>query len=122
MANTNTNSKVVKVTKRDNLNEIIKIVGELGRQDLVEFAEHEIAILDKKNANRKTEDLTEDLLLIAEYLTNNPEGATCGQLIKGIPSFADYSTSKCSARTSRLVNAGTIVRVTEKGKSIFRLA
>ena len=39
-----------KITKRDNFNEIIKIATELNRKDLVEFATHEIELLDRKKS------------------------------------------------------------------------
>ena len=41
-----------KITKKDNFNEIIKVATELGRTDLVEFATKEIALLEKKSANK----------------------------------------------------------------------
>ena len=38
----------VKVTKKDRFMEIIEIATELGREDLIDFCNHEIELLDKK--------------------------------------------------------------------------
>ena len=38
----------VKITKKDRFMEIIEIATELGREDLIDFCNHEIKLLDKK--------------------------------------------------------------------------
>ena len=42
-----------KVTKRDMLKRVIEVATKLERQDIIEFANNEIELLDRKNANRK---------------------------------------------------------------------
>lgn len=47
-----------KITKRDNFNTLLSLNEVKSNPTLVDFINHEIALLDKKNASRKTE-LTE---------------------------------------------------------------
>ena len=47
----------VKVTKKDRFMEIIEIATELGREDLIDFCNHEIELLDKK-ASKSSESKT----------------------------------------------------------------
>ena len=39
---------VKRVTKREYFGEVVKMAESLGRTDIVEFAQHEIELLDKK--------------------------------------------------------------------------
>ena len=59
MANT------TKVTKKDMFNEVITIAEGLGRQDIVDFANHEIELLEKKaSKSRQTKTQKENEALM----------------------------------------------------------
>ncbi len=61
--------------------------------------------------------------IILDYLGDCPEGATCSDMIKSIPDFTGFSTSKISSLTSALVKDGVIVRQpSKKGRTPFVLA
>ena len=114
-----------KITKRDNYNEIIKIATELNRKDLVEFAEHEIELLDKKKANdTKTKTQVENEILKTEIvatLTNLAKFATINEIIEANEKFANLSNQKMSALLKQLVDTNTITKVVVKKKALFAM-
>ena len=130
MTNTNT-----KLTKRDHFNALLSITEVAENPVLVKFIEHELELLDKKNAaDRKptavqvaNEGLREAILDFME----EGKGYTVSDLIKQVPACADLSQSKVSAilRPLLLVTAkgehnpdGVLERYEEKGKAYFKLA
>lgn len=130
MTNTNT-----KLTKRDHFNALLSITKVAENPVLVAFIEHELELLDKKNAaDRKptavqvaNEGLREAILDFME----EGKGYTVSDLIKQVPACADLSQSKVSAilRPLLLVTAkgeanpdGVLERYEEKGKAYFKLA
>lgn len=141
MATTNT----VRVTKTQKFDGIIALlegknpVAIPGTEDkagvtmdaayLVEFCKSEKALLAKKNAKKEDGEQTEaqkkmeehkDLIL--DFLASHPDGATCTDMIKGIPAFADFNTSKVSSLTSALIKEDRIERLSpKKGRTPFVL-
>ena len=116
---------VKRVTKRDNFEEVIKIAKELGRTDLVEFAQHEIDLLDKKANSKvttKTQKENEGIKeVIKNFLNNTPnEMFTITQLQEKIADLADYSNQKVSALVNQLYKANEIDKVVDKKKSYFK--
>lgn len=116
---------VKRVTKRDNFEEVIKIAKELGRTDLVEFAQHEIDLLDKKASSKvttKTQKENEGIKeVIKNFLNNTPnEMFTITQLQEKIADLADYSNQKVSALVNQLYKANEIDKVVDKKKSYFK--
>ena len=116
---------VKRVTKRDNFEEVIKIAKELGRTDLVEFAQHEIDLLDKKASSKvttKTQKENEGIKeVIKNFLNNTPnEMFTITQLQEKITDLADYSNQKVSALVNQLYKANEIDKVVDKKKSYFK--
>lgn len=97
---------------------------------LVEFCNAELVLLAKKNAKKDDGEPTEAQKkmeehkeLILDFLASHPDGATCTDMIKGIPAFADFNTSKISSLTSALVKEQLIVRQNpKKGRTPFTLA
>lgn len=130
MTNTTT-----KLTKRDHFNALLSITEVAENPTLVAFINHELELLDKKNAaDRKptavqiaNEGLREAILDFME----EGKGYTVSDLIKQVPACADLSQSKVSAilRPLLLVTAkgeqnpdGVLERYEEKGKAYFKLA
>ena len=116
---------VKRVTKRDNFEEVIKIAKELGRTDLVEFAQHEIDLLDKKASSKvttKTQKENEGIKeVIKNFLNSTPnEMFTITQLQEKITDLADYSNQKVSALVNQLYKANEIDKVVDKKKSYFK--
>lgn len=124
-----------KLTKRDHFNTLLSITEVAENPVLVAFIEHELELLDKKNAaDRKptavqvaNEGLREAILDFME----EGKGYTVSDLIKQVPACADLSQSKVSAilRPLLLVTAkgeanpdGVLERYEEKGKAYFKLA
>ena len=120
MANTN------KMTQRDYYNEIIALAKANERDDLVEFAEGRIAILDKKKGSSKMTKTQEENVaikaILAEVVGTFAEGATVSEILKSDDRLVDFSNQKVSALLRQLVDEGKVVKTTDKKKSIFSIA
>lgn len=112
-----------KMTQKDFFNEIIKVAQDAGREDIVEFAEGRIAVLDKKTANRKpskTQAENADLKeKIAAVLT--ADGQTVTDIIAAL-GIDGLSNQKVSALLRQMVADGVAVKSSDKRKSLFALA
>lgn len=123
-----TNTSTRKPTKRDNFNALLNIEAVKNDPALVEFIEHEIALLDKKNsAERKpTPKQVENAGFKSDILAwmEPTVGYTCADIAKGVPSVvaAGISANRVTAMLTQLVNDGAIVRTTDKRKSVYTLA
>lgn len=96
----------------------------------VEFIDKELGLLAKKNAKKDDGEPTEaqkkmeeHKALVLDFLSTHADGATCTDMIKGIPAFADFNTSKVSSITTALIKEGRIERMSpKKGRTPFKLA
>jgi hypothetical protein len=117
---------VVKMTQRDFFNEIIALAKANDRDDIVEFAEGRIAVLDKKKASSKMTKTQEENVciknILAEVVGTFAEGATVTEILKADDRLADLSNQKVSALLRQMVEEGKVVKTTDKKKSIFSLA
>lgn len=116
---------VKRVTKREYFGEVVKMAESLGRTDIVEFAQHEIELLDKKassKATTKTQKENEGIKeIIKNFLNETPnEMFTITQLQEKVEDLKDYSNQKISALVSQLVKANEIDKVVDKKKSYFK--
>ena len=116
-----------KMTKRDYYNEIIAIATEMERTDLVEFAKHEIELLDKKKSSGKgkvNETMSANVELVYNELAK-VEKATATELIArgGLTALKNESgvvtTQKVSAYLHKLVESGRVKTIAEKKKTYF---
>ena len=117
MANT-----TVKVTKKDRFMEIINIATELGRQDLVDFCNHEIELLSKKKS-KETKAQAENTILMAtllEELKAIGKAVTISEFMKVSETVAEkgLSNQKISALFGKMKGI-TIDREVVKGKAYF---
>lgn len=112
-----------KITKRDNFNEIIKIATELNRKDLVEFATHEIELLDrKKSTDTKTKVQVENEGLknvIVDTLTELGKFVTITELQNANTELATLSNQKISALLKQLVDTEIVKKQIDKKKAYF---
>ena len=117
MANT-----TVKVTKKDRFMEIINIATELGRQDLVDFCNHEIELLSKKKS-KETKAQAENTVLMAtllEELKAIGKAVTISEFMKVSETVVEkeLSNQKISALFGKMKGI-TIDREVVKGKAYF---
>ena len=115
-----------RITKRDNYNELLSIVTELGREDLINFVNHELELLDNR-ANRNTLTKTqkenlETIEVIYDALAELAKPVTITEIQEANNELGELSNQKISALLKKLVDSNRVVKVTEKGKSYFSIA
>lgn len=114
-----------KEPKRVRFERIKAILTEGGHDDLADTMAHEIELLDKKNASRSKaqqkadEQRAEIGELVISVLTTAEEPMTCSAICKAIG--LDISTQKLSPILTNLVDAKTIQKGKEKGKSVYSI-
>ena len=123
MMNATTPTKLTKAQKFAMLRDIPAVAE---NPMLVEFIDHELELLAKKNSSEKkptaTQVANEGLkLAIVEGMESN-RLYTVTEITKSIPECADLTTSKVSALLRQLREEGKVVRIEDKRKALFRLA
>ena len=117
-----------KITKRDRFNELLGIPAVAENEGLVEFIEHEIELLDKKNtAERKP---TAKQVANEGYKQNilnwmEPDHLyLAAEIAKGCPAIVEngVTAGTVTALLTQLYKAGTIVRTEDKRKNYYSLA
>ena len=115
-----------KMTKRDHFNTLLDLAEVKANPKLVEFINHELELLDKKNAADKkpTAQQTANEAIKVAILDNMAEGAkyTITDLIKSVPECADLTNQRVSALVRQLVDEKMVVRTEDKRKAYFSLA
>ena len=105
MANT------TKVTKKDRFTEIRNILKEMGKDELVEFIDHELELVSKKSTSKKATANQEANAQLDERILNllgeHDGGLTASQIlnqvdISGIEGLADLSLPKINNRLTAL--------------------
>ena len=119
-------TKTKKPTKRENFATLLTIADVSANPTLVEFINHEIELLEKKNSSEKkpTAQQTANDILKKEILDSMEEGKkyTITDLMKSIPACADLSNQRVSALVRQLKDDGMLVRTEDKRKAYFHLA
>lgn len=114
----------VKVTKKDMFNAIITMAEELGREDVKEFAEHELELLAKRNSadsKAKQAKAAENAALadkIVEFLAGQDKGIAPLEIATAV----GISTQKASPILRGLVDDGRLTVTTEKRKNFYSVA
>ena len=115
-----------KMTKRDYFNTLLNMTDVKSNPKLVEFIEHELELLDRKNSTDKkpTAQQTANEGIKTAILDNMAEGAkyTITDLIKSVPECADLTNQRVSALMRQLIEAKLVVRTEDKRKAYFSLA
>jgi predicted transcriptional regulator len=93
---------------------------------LVEFIEHEMELLAKKNSAEKkpTAQQTANEVIKSAIVEGMEKGKkyTITELIKSVSACADLTNQKVSNLIRQLVTEGKVVRTEEKRKAYFSLA
>ena len=122
MANTTTSTKLTKAQKFAMLRAIPAVAE---NAMLVEFIDHEVELLTKKNSAEKKP--TAQQVANAGIATAIIEGMepnrlyTVTEVIKSIPQCADLTNQRVSALLRQLVEAGKVKRTEDKRKAYFSL-
>lgn len=122
MANTTTSTKLTKAQKFAMLRAIPAVAE---NAMLVEFIDHEVELLSKKNSAEKKP--TAQQVANAGIATAIIEGMepnrlyTVTEVIKSIPQCADLTNQRVSALLRQLVEAGKVKRTEDKRKAYFSL-
>ena len=113
----------IKRTKRTNYEDIIEIASELGRVDLVEFAKHEIELLDKKKSSdvkSKNQIANEGIMeIIVDTLQSLGKFATISEIQSANAQLGELSNQKMSALLKKLVDSEVIKKQVDKKKAYF---
>lgn len=113
------------MTKRENYASIREIVEKLGRTDLVEFVDHEVELLNKKNnaPKKPTEKQVENEKLkdiILAEMSDKPMTVT--EMQTNISALADLSNQRVTAIVRQLVEDNSLIRTVVKRKAYFTKA
>ena len=117
-----------KVTKRDRFNELLGIPAVAENEDLVEFINHEIELLDKKNtAERKptAKQVANEGYKVAILGWMEPDHLyLAAEIAKGCPAIVEngVTAGTVTALLTQLYKAGKIVRTEDKRKNYYSLA
>jgi hypothetical protein len=113
-----------KLTKAQKFAMLKEIPAVKENSTLVEFIDHELELLAKKNSADKkpTAQQTANDGIKADILEGMAEGKlyTITDLIKEIPACADLTNQRVSALVRQLKDEGSVERVEEKRKAYFR--
>lgn len=118
-------TKTKKPTKRDNFNALLSIPAVSTNSALVDFINHEIELLDKKNSSEKkpTAQQTANEGIKSAILDNMVVGKmyTITEIIKSIPECADLTNQRVSALMRQLREEGKVTRIEDKRKAYFEI-
>lgn len=112
------------MTKRENYTALLEIVTAENRADLVEFINHEIELLNKKNSSPKkpTAKQVENEKIKDEILSILTNGKMTVTEITTALNREDVSPQRVSAIITQLKEDNSVVRTVEKRKAYFSLA
>ena len=121
-----TNTK--KLTKKDHFNALLSIPAVSTNQTLVDFINHELELLAKKNASTGEKKMTPQQVINeaikAEILANMQANRlyTIAEMVKEFEVCKDFSSSKMSSLLKQMYSSETptVERIEEKRKVFFR--
>ena len=121
-------STVKKLTKRDRFEALLKLSEVQADPAMVEFINHEIDLLVRKNAgdkkptaNQMENDGYKDIIF-AELSANPDKLYTVTELIKNVAGLGDLTNQRVSALLRQMIEANGVEKIVDKRKSYFRLA
>ena len=119
--------KEKKITKRDHFNTLLALEEVKANADLVAFINHELELLDRKNASGEkkmtatqvaNESLKEQLV---EEMEDN-RLYTISEMLKVLPCCAELTNQKVTRMISDLVKDNKVIRTEDKRKAYFSKA
>ena len=124
MKGIDTMANTKKLTKRDHFNTLLNLSEVQANPALVEFIEHELELLAKKNSAEKKPTAQQVAnKAICDAIVNGMESGklyTITDLIKTIPECADLTNQRVSALVRQMVGS-RLERLEADGKAYFRL-
>lgn len=116
-------AEIKKMTKKDFFKELRGMVAD--RQDLVDFIDHELELLDRKSSKSsetKTQIENKGIMeTILSELTRIARPITISELQSESDILKEYSNQKLSALLKKLVDSNQVVKTTDKKKSYFSI-
>ena len=116
-------AEIKKMTKKDFFKELRGMV--VDRQDLVDFIDHELELLDRKSSKSvetKTQIENKSIMeTILSELTRIARPITISELQNESEILKDYSNQKLSALLKKLVDSNQVVKTIDKKKSYFSI-
>lgn len=114
-----------KITKREVINEMLANEVVSANSIWVAYLENELALIEKKAANKKSTKTQEEnkgiKSVILDTLASIGSG-TITDIQNANSDLAELSNQKVSALVRQLIETGEVVKTTDKKKSIFSLA
>ena len=114
-----------KMTKRDYFNALLNVEEVKANSALVEFINHELELLSKKNTSDRKPTATqkENEAIKVAILAGMTENRlyTVTEIIKEIPECGELTNQKVSALFRQLVSENKVDRLEEKKKAYFKL-
>lgn len=114
-----------KITKKEVINAMLANEVVSANETWVAYLENELALIEKKAANKKATKTQEEnkgiKTLILDTLASIGSG-TITDIQNGNSDLAELSNQKVSALVRQLVESGEVVKTVDKKKSIFSLA
>jgi hypothetical protein len=115
-----------KMTKREKFERLLAMAEVKGDKISVEFIEHELELLAKKNsADKKPTKAQEENKGIKDAILDGMEENrfyTITEIMKEIEACKELSNQRVSALVRQLKQDGLVIRKEEKGKAYFTLA
>ena len=114
-----------KITKREVINAMLANEVVSANSTWVAYLENELALIEKKAANKKSTKTQEENKGIKSVILNTLASIGSGTItdIQNANSdLAELSNQKVSALVRQLVESGEVVKTTDKKKSIFSVA
>ena len=122
MANTNK-----KMTKRDHFNTLLTLSEVKSNPALVEFIEHELELLAKKNSAEKKPTAQQVAnqgvadAILSHMTSDSNRMFSITELIKEVPECEGLTNQRVSAIVRGMKDAGKVERIEEKRKAFFRV-
>lgn len=116
-----------KPTKRDYYNALLNIDSVKANDNLVNFINHELELLDKKNANKSTKPTAVQVAnegikeTILETLADNGRMMTISEMQKANAELGELSNQRISALVRQLLTDGKVERIEDKRKAYFKV-
>jgi predicted RNA-binding protein (virulence factor B family) len=116
-----------KPTKRDYYNALLNIDSVKANDNLVNFINHELELLDKKNANKSTKPTAVQVAnegikeTILETLADNGGKMTISEMQKANAELGELSNQRISALVRQLLTEGKVERIEDKRKAYFKV-
>jgi ribosomal protein S3AE len=119
-----TMEKTKKMTKRDHFNALLKIEDVKSNEALVEFINHEIDLLNRKNSIEKkptAQQVANEGIkkIIMDVLQKSGEGMTVTEIIKAHADLSGLSNQRVSALLRQMIGI-SVEKFVDKGKSYFK--